>query len=138
MIELPQAHYRISMKALIYDENGKFLLSRESDGRWDMPGGWLDHGEHPIVWLKRELMEEMWLEVTWIAKAPKYFITANRILSAKTPWVANVCYEVTVKNLDFTPSSECEQIGFFTPEEALQLRLFENVEVLCHEMISQK
>lgn len=135
---MPEARYRVSVKALIYDETGRFLLSRESDGRWDIPGGWLDHGEIPEAGLKRELYEEMGIEITWINSTPKYFITAERPTSKKTPWVLNICYEVKVKSLDFTPSPECEEVKFFTPEEALKVPLFENVTVLANLMIQKR
>jgi ADP-ribose pyrophosphatase YjhB (NUDIX family) len=46
-------------------EGGSILLcriaqgaTRESDGRWTLPGGGLDHGEHPRDAVIRELAEE--------------------------------------------------------------------------------
>lgn len=56
---IPNCFYRISIKALILDKDGKFLLCRESDGRWELPGGGLDHGENPQDGLMREIKEEM-------------------------------------------------------------------------------
>ncbi len=32
-------------------------------GRWDIPGGFLDEGEHPLDGVRRELLEETGLEV---------------------------------------------------------------------------
>lgn len=135
---MPEARYRVSVKALIYDETGRFLLSRESDGRWDIPGGWLDHGEIPEAGLKRELYEESRLDITSISETPEYVYSARRIKDSKTPWVLNICYEVKVKSLDFTPSPECEEVRFFTPEEALKVPLFENVTVLANLMIQKR
>lgn len=37
--QIPDCFYRISIKALILDEFGKFLLCREDNGKWDFPGG---------------------------------------------------------------------------------------------------
>ena len=45
--------YRVSVKGIVIDEQGRILLARESDGTWDMLGGGLDHGENPIACLKR-------------------------------------------------------------------------------------
>ena len=54
-------------------EDGRILLcritpgaTRESDGHWTLPGGGLDHGEHPREGVLRELGEETGLsgEVT--------------------------------------------------------------------------
>ena len=53
--------------ALVLDDAGRVLLARraaEPDlGCWDIPGGFLEEGEHPIDGLKRELREETGLEV---------------------------------------------------------------------------
>jgi ADP-ribose pyrophosphatase YjhB (NUDIX family) len=53
--------------ALCEDEDGRLLLVRRAHepfkGRWDIPGGFLDEGEHPLDGLRRELQEETGLEV---------------------------------------------------------------------------
>lgn len=41
-------YYRVSVKALITNEAGKFLMAREGDGTWDMLGGGLDYNEDPM------------------------------------------------------------------------------------------
>ncbi|MGB2875078.1 MAG: NUDIX domain-containing protein [Gaiellaceae bacterium] len=53
--------------ALVGDEQGRVLLARRRAepfaGSWDIPGGFLDEGEHPLDGLRRELREETGLEV---------------------------------------------------------------------------
>ena len=53
--------------ALCEDGEGRVLLARRAHepfvGRWDIPGGFLDEGEHPLDGLRRELREETGLEV---------------------------------------------------------------------------
>ena len=53
--------------ALVEDDDGRVLLARRAHepfrGRWDIPGGFLEAGEHPLDGLRRELHEETGLDV---------------------------------------------------------------------------
>ncbi len=53
--------------ALCTDELGRVLLGRRAvepdKGLWDIPGGFLEEGEHPLDGIRRELREETGLEV---------------------------------------------------------------------------
>ena len=121
--------YRVSVKGIAVDENGRFLLSREDSGMWDMLGGGLDHGENPIECLKREVNEETGLEVTWVSDTPKYFVTSKRY--GGDSYVANVVYEIKLKNLDFTPSNECQELRLFSVDEARNEQIFPTI----HELL---
>lgn len=126
---IPNCFYRVSIKALVLDEEGRFLLCREDNGKWELPGGGLDFWENPQEGITREIKEEMGLEVTSVADRPSYFFTWLE----KWRWKSNVIYKTTLQNLDFTPSDECEEIWFFTTEEALKLDLFSNVVEFCKQ-----
>ncbi len=126
-MEIQNAWYRISVKALIYNEKWEFLLAKENNWLWDFPWGGLDHFENSKDCIKRELKEEMWLEVIEISENPKYFLTAHRPKSIERPWIANIFYEVKVRNLDFIPSDECVEIAFFNKKTIEKINVFENV-----------
>jgi 8-oxo-dGTP diphosphatase len=53
--------------ALVIGDDGRLLLARRAAdpfrGRWDMPGGFLEEGEHPLDGLRRELREETGVEI---------------------------------------------------------------------------
>lgn len=53
--------------ALCEDDEGRVLLARRAEdpfkGHWDIPGGFLEEGEHPLDGIRRELREETGLEV---------------------------------------------------------------------------
>jgi len=124
--------YRIGCKALIYDESKtKVLLFREENGKYDFPGGGLGWEEEPQTAITRELQEESGLEVVRIDSKPSYMITGEVDILPKDYkekfHIALVFYETTVKNLEFTPSEECQGLGFFTKEEALQLDCYSTV-----------
>ncbi len=121
-----QNHYRVSIKGIAVDETGRFLLAKEDNGKWELLGGGLDHGEDPIVALKREIKEETGLEITEVSATPKYFVTAPKV--GREGFVANVIYEVKLKDLNFTPSDECVELRFFSVEEAKKVDLFPQVE----------
>ncbi|MBI2030394.1 NUDIX hydrolase [Candidatus Kaiserbacteria bacterium] len=126
--QIPDCFYRISIKALILNETrDKFLIVKEENGKWELPGGGLDWNVSPQDDVKREIKEEMGIDVTWVAKHPSYFLTDLSGLPEKPR--ANVLYEVKVGSLDFTPSDECIELRFVSAEEARQLELFENVKI---------
>lgn len=120
-----QNYYRVSVKAISIDENGRFLLAKEDNGKWDFLGGGLDHGEDPIHALKREINEETGLEITYISPTPKYLVTAKRFGSDS--YVANVIYEVKLKDLNFTPSDECVELRYLNSDEAAKEDLYPTV-----------
>lgn len=124
--------YRVSVKGIVIDEQGRILLACESNGTWDMLGGGLDHGEDPIACLKREIQEETGLTVTKIWPEPKHFITAHKV--SNNIYVANVVYQIELENLDFTPSNECEELRFFSAEELRNLQLPPNMQQLTREL----
>jgi len=116
MNDVPNCFYRISVKALVLNETrDKFLIMKEDNGWWDLPGGGLDWGANPQEDIAREISEEMSLEITGVSNKPSYFYT-NSKPSKRNPeqsiWYAYVVYETELKNLDFSPSDECTAIEF--------------------------
>lgn len=122
---IDQNHYRVSVKGIAIDATGRFLLAKEDNGKWELLGGGLDHGEDPIAALKREIMEETGLEITEVSATPKYFVTAPKV--GREGFVANIIYEIKLKDLNFKPSDECVELRFFNVEEARQEDLFPQV-----------
>lgn len=122
-MEIKNGYYRLSVKALILDETRtKFLLTQEDNGKWELPGGGLDWAEKPEEGIKREIKEEMGLDVIYVANQPSYLTTATR--DSDSQWCANVLFETEVENLQFTPSNECVAIKFVNKKEAEELNLF--------------
>jgi 8-oxo-dGTP diphosphatase len=59
---------RVAAYAVITDQRGRLLLCRLSDvtdapGSWTLPGGGVEHGEHPRDTVVREVQEETGLRV---------------------------------------------------------------------------
>jgi 8-oxo-dGTP diphosphatase len=123
-----QCYYRVSIKGIVVDDDGRILLSKEDSGTWEMLGGGLDHDEDPIDGLKREIFEETGLEVTYVSPQPKYFLTVQR--EGTDTYMANVIYEIKLKNLDFVASDECQELQFFSAAEMSTIDSFPNVKKL--------
>jgi 8-oxo-dGTP pyrophosphatase MutT (NUDIX family) len=128
--DIPPCFYRVSAKALVLDETRtKFLVVQESDGRWELPGGGIDHGENAPDALRREIHEEMGLTALSVNSQPSYLLT---FLNTTGYWYINALFEVSVTNLNFTPSQECISLRFVDREEALLLHAFPNVHQFAH------
>lgn len=128
MEQIPNCFYRTSAKALILDEQKRFLLVKEDNGKRELPWWWLDFWENPQNGIKRELLEEMGLHSQSVNENPAYFITCKNL---KWFWIANIIYEAKVdlkEIFNFTPSDECVEVRFFTKEETKKENLFPNVE----------
>lgn len=52
-----------SVACVIRDAQGRILLARHVDGRWTLPGGWMDPGETPEDAARREVLEEASVEI---------------------------------------------------------------------------
>lgn len=58
---------RVTAKAIIIDE-GRVLMLCDQKGLWELPGGKVEFGEHPIDALKRELIEELTIKDVRVGK----------------------------------------------------------------------
>ncbi len=121
-MRIPPCFHRISIKGLVCDEQHRFLLIQEENGFWDLPGGGMDHGENPESCLKREIQEEMGLEVVYMEKNPSYFYAST---NPKNQPIVNVLYKISLASLEFKSSDECVALRFFSPVK---------VQDLAHEM----
>ena len=136
MEELPKTYYRVSIKGLILNENGdKFLIIREDNGYWELPGGGLDRPETAEECLKREVKEELGIQVVGVSPYPSYVIIGENMNGKPS---VNVVYEAKLANLDFKTSNECQEIKFVTPAEALEMNSWRNVKELAGQFDSKR
>lgn len=131
--------YRISAKAILRNPEWKFALCMkemmvnvELHKKWDIPWGGIDHGEHPLNTIKREIKEEMGLTVTKIHPNPKYFFIWES--SCGNVPLGLVFYETEVEHFDYTETEECRELRFFTLQEALEEDLYPAVRSVFEEV----
>ncbi|WP_186758680.1 NUDIX hydrolase [Echinicola salinicaeni] len=117
--------YRVSIKAFIVNDLGGFLIVREDNGLWDLPGGGLDRGESPKDCIYREINEEMGLKPIKIEPRPMLLFSSN---NPKGEPIVNVLYETQLAHLDFTSTTECRELKFIHKKADLHgLTTYQNV-----------
>lgn len=125
--DFPDSFHRVTIKGLCVKE-GKVLLVREAkalSGKWELPGGGLDFGEDIRLGFKREIQEEMGLEVIKMSEVPIYVWTHRYENRRNMKWYYSlvVAYRIEFKDFKFTPTEECEAIQFFSKEELQNIDL---------------
>lgn len=104
---------------VIEDADGRVLLGRRAiepdKDKWDLPGGFVDEGEHPLDALRRELMEEARLEIepeeflgVWM---DRYGGDAPGVSTLNLYWTARI----TAGSPD--PHDDVAELRWFTPAE---------------------
>jgi 8-oxo-dGTP diphosphatase len=66
LVRLGQRRFTVTAGAFVFNDEGRLLLLEHEfrpDSRWGIPGGFLNKGEQPDVAIRRELREEVALEV---------------------------------------------------------------------------
>lgn len=105
--------------AVVIGEDGRLLLGRRAlepdKDKWDLLGGFVDEGEHPLDTLRRELAEESGLVVepgrflgVWIDRYG-YDSTAATTF--------NLYWEARVVGGDERPADDVAELRWFTPSE---------------------
>jgi 8-oxo-dGTP diphosphatase len=129
--QLP-ANYRISVKALIRNAEGKMLLVKVRKREWGVPGGGLEHGESVEAGLRRELHEELGVDVESISNnpilaAPYYYEPRNR-------WKFRLLYEVALAG-EPKVGHDSVAIGWFSKDEILTLKLSDREPQAIYDML---
>ena len=112
-------HLQVGVKVLLRSSDGTFLLIKRRgyealNETWDIPGGRIDPAESLAVALKREVMEEIGVELTGI---PQLIAAQDIFPSGKDIHVVRLTYVVDQQIEDITLSVEHSEYGYFTPDE---------------------
>ena len=107
--------YRISLKALIYNDAGQILVVKEIDRPfWDLPGGGMDYDETIESSLKRELHEE----VGYQGHMRYQLFDASDQIYIERLDAYQICFYCRVwpENFDFAPGEEGDDVMFISPD----------------------
>lgn len=110
----PSTFYRVSLKAVIRDEQGRVLVVKENATSWSLPGGGWDHGETEHEVLARELKEEVGYAGNFTA-TPR--ATHVWWVESKQAYLLWIVYDVTTESMNFTVGADASEIAFMDPQE---------------------
>ncbi len=115
--DFPPCFHRVTIKALIV-KDGKILLLKEPkplSGKWELPGGGLDFGENIYAGLRREIEEELGVQVASIDARPMYVWSWRYEQKRNMDWYYSlvVAYKVELASFDVKKTPEAEEIKFF-------------------------
>ena len=113
------AHSSPAVSALVVDDAGRMLLGRRGDepdaGLWDLLGGFLEEGEHPLDGLRRELLEETSLEVEPGAFLGAYIDTYGE--GPQVVSVLNLVWEARIVSGEPSSADDVSELRWFPRDE---------------------
>jgi mutator protein MutT len=113
------AHSMPTASAVVDDGAGRVLLSKRAvdphAGSWDLPGGFIDEGEHPLECLRRELSEEAGITLEdhqllgiWIDR----YDYKGRVVAT-----LNIYYGARIAEGTPTAADDVAELRWFAPDE---------------------
>ena len=115
--------HRLVSKVVILNGENKILMGKIERGHfvghWTLPGGYLDHDEHPAIGCVRETLEEMGIDIELSDDAP---IVTQMIFTAEGISFVSFTYKAIWLGDDSEISLKENEIGdysWFTKDEAL-------------------
>lgn len=115
---------KLDSRAAIFQQ-GKILLVKERNGKWSLPGGWVDVLETVKTNTEKEVKEEAGLDV----EAVSLIAVQDRNHHNDPPYAYNVCKVFVLCELKggaFVPNIETVESGYFDLDELPMLATEKN------------
>jgi ADP-ribose pyrophosphatase YjhB (NUDIX family) len=113
------ANPKPTASALVVDDAGRILLTRRAiepfKGDWDIPGGFLEEGEHPLDGIRRELREETGLDVEPLDFFGVFMDRYGGDSTAQS--TLNLLWTARVVGGEASPADDVDELGWFGPDE---------------------
>ena len=110
---LPSTFYRVTSRALIFDNQAQLVVVQDKAGGWQLPGGGLEHDETFDECLAREVMEELGVAVTNISN----ILFSYTALSRRGHVILRLAAKVAVDSYSFKPADDMVAWKAVTKEE---------------------
>ena len=115
--------HRLVSKVMVLNTQGEVLMGKIERGHfvghWTLPGGYMDHDEHPAVGCVRETLEEMGIEIELSDEAP---IITQRIFTNEGISFVSFTYQANWNgdNSEIKlKENEISEFAWLSPSEAL-------------------
>ncbi len=116
--------HRLVSKVIIRNKSGDVLMAKVKRGHfsgfWSLPGGYMDHNEHPSIGCVRETLEELGIEILLNQSPP---VITQKVFNQEGISFVSFTYQ-SIWNGNISELSlqteEIEEAKWFTLEEALE------------------
>jgi ADP-ribose pyrophosphatase YjhB (NUDIX family) len=112
-LEFGHATPKLDVRGTVFRDDELLLVRERADGKWTLPGGWVEVGESPSEAAVREVREESGYET----RAVKLLALYDRDKHASTPhqWhIWKACFRCElVDGVQHEPDDEIVETGFF-------------------------
>ena len=116
--------HRVVAKVMVQNESGDVLMGKVERGHfkgfWTLPGGYLDHNEHPAIGCVRETMEELGLKIVLDNHEP---VITQRVFNDEGISFISLTYRSTWNgSLDelTLQTEEIAEAKWFSPDDAVE------------------
>ena len=121
LAKLPSTFYRVTIKAIICDDEGRLLVGRAGDDTWEVPGGGWEHGESFDGCIKREIKEELGVEIAKIGSMRFTYFGQN----PGGPILLRIATDIELDSLEFK-LGDLMEARFVSKNELLKLNFVPN------------
>ncbi len=117
--KLKQPFYRVAIKALIFDDKNRLLITINEDDLAEIPGGGWENGESVQDCIAREVKEETEGEVEQVGG----IVLIARGISRKHKWpVLKIVVSATLRDTKaLKPGEDMKEVRFVTKDEFVRL-----------------
>jgi ADP-ribose pyrophosphatase YjhB (NUDIX family) len=138
------AHPLVGVGALVHDEEGRVLLIKRrfepNKGRWALPGGLLETGETLVYAGRREVREELGVEI----EVEEFFQVSEEIIKdaegkARFHFVlVDFLAKLPPGGATITLNEESESFKWFEPELVETLAVSENTRIIVRKYLKER
>ena len=138
------AHPLVGVGALVHDGEGRVLLIKRrfepNKGRWSLPGGLLETGETLVYAGKREVREELGVEID----VEELFQVSEEIIKdaeGKTRFhfvLVDFLAKVSPNGATITRNDESDSFNWFEPEQVKALDVSENTRLIVRKYLEER